>query len=125
VKVRIHNYTWIGDKVEIGDGSKIQAFAFIPNGVTIGKNVFIGPGTVFTNDRTPKANGDWTQENTIVEDDVSIGAHCTIAPGIRIGKGAFIKMGCTIINDVPENTTIPAGTVWRYKNVDFNDPSRF
>ena len=109
MKFRLHNYTWIGDKVEIGDGSKIQAFAFIPNGVTIGKNVFVGPHVCFTNDKFPKAQGDWKQLETIVEDDVSIGANSTILPGITLHKGCRIAAHSVVTKDVPK------GELWLKK----------
>ena len=105
MKIRIHNYTWIGDKVEIGDGTKIQAFAFIPNGVTIGKNVFIGPHVCFTNDKHPQAQGEWEQLETIVEDEVSIGANSTILPGITIGSHAKIGGGSVVTKNVPPGET--------------------
>ena len=97
---KIHQYTWIGDEVEIGNNSKIQAFAFIPNGVKLGNNVFIGPHVCFTNDKHPKAQGEWTQLETIVEDDVSIGANATILPGITIHKGSKIAAGSIVTKDV-------------------------
>lgn len=100
--VRIHNYTWIGDKVEIGEGSKIQAFAFIPNGVTIGKNVFVGPHVCFTNDKYPKATRFGEYMETIVEDNVSIGANATILCGITLHKGCKIAAGSVVTKDVGE-----------------------
>lgn len=105
MKVRIHNYTWIGNEVEIGDGSKVQAFAFIPNGVIIGKNVFIGPHVCFTNDLHPHAQGEWKQLGTLVKDNASIGANATILPGITIGKGAMIGAGSIVTKDVPDGAT--------------------
>jgi len=109
MKIRLHNYTWIGDKVEIGDGSKIQAFAFIPNGVKIGKNCFIGPHVCFTNDLYPAAQGVWNLLKTIVEDDVSIGANSTILCGITLHKGCRIAAHSIVTKDVPE------GELWLKK----------
>src|SRR3989339_670944 len=67
----IGSYVEIGDNVQIGDNCKIEAFVFIPKGVTIGKNVFIGPATKFTNDKYPKATGEWKVWETRVEDGAS------------------------------------------------------
>jgi UDP-2-acetamido-3-amino-2,3-dideoxy-glucuronate N-acetyltransferase len=100
--VRIHNYTWIGDKVDIGKGSKIQAFAFIPNGVEIGKDVFIGPHVCFCNDKYPRAKGMWTELGTVVKDGASIGANSTILPGVTIGEDAMIGAGSVVTKDVPK-----------------------
>ena len=87
---------------EVGDGCSIQAFVFIPKGVQIMNKVFIGPHTCFTNDKYPKAQGDWEQLETIVEDEVSIGANCTILPGIHIHKRAVIGAGSVVTKDIPE-----------------------
>lgn len=96
----IHAMCWIGLGVRIGDGCKIQAFTFIPECVSIGKNVFIGPRVTFTNDRyPPSARKDWAA--TVVQDDVSIGAGAVITPGVVIGKGARIAAGAVVTKDVP------------------------
>lgn len=101
---RIHQYTWIGQRVVMGDGCKIQPFAFIPDGVTIGNNVFIGPHACFTNDKYAPSNGKGWSE-TRVEDGVSIGAGAVILPGITIGKNARIGAGAVITKNVPEGET--------------------
>lgn len=98
----IHQYTWIGDEVIIGDNVRIQAFAFIPNGVSIGHNVFIGPHVCFTNDKHPPSD---TWANTIVADDVSIGANATILPGVILGKGCKIGAGAVVTRNVPDGET--------------------
>ena len=108
---RLHSHIWIGDKVRIGDGVRVQAFAFIPNGVTIHDNVFIGPRVTFTNDRHPPSN-EWSE--TIVEDHVSIGAGAIILPGIRIGAHAVIGAGAVVTHNVPSGATVvgnPARTL--------------
>lgn len=102
----IHSHVWIAGDVVIGDRCKIQAFAFIPDGVRIASDVFIGPHVVFTNDKIPKANGEWEQSNTIVEHGVAIGANATILPGITIGAGAIIGAGAVVTKDV-----LPGGVV--------------
>ena len=96
----IHSQVWIGDGVKIGERCKIQAFVFIPTGVEIGNDVFIGPHTCFTNDKKPPSYGkNWAK--TIVKDRVSIGANCTILPGIIIGEDARIGAGSVLTKDVP------------------------
>lgn len=101
----VHSHTWIG-AVTIGMDCKIQAFAFIPDGVTIGNRVFIGPHVCFTNDKHPHATGEWKQLQTVVEDEASIGAGAVILPGIRIGKGATVGAGSVVTKDVPPGATV-------------------
>lgn len=96
----------IRKEVIIGDGCKIQAFAFIPEGVTIGNNVFIGPHVCFTNDKYPKAYGDWERKNTIVGDGVSIGAGSIVCPGVTLGDGCMIAAGSVVTKDVGCNLLV-------------------
>ena len=98
----IHSHVWVGDDVIIGDNVKIQAFAFVPNGVTIGNDVFIGPHVCFTNDKNPP-HGDFRE--TIVEDGVRIGANATILPGVILGAGCLIGAGAVVTKSVPTGET--------------------
>lgn len=98
----IHSHVWVGDDVEIGNDVRVQSFTFIPNGVRIGNNVFLGPRVTFTNDKKPPSNK-W--QPTIVEDDVSIGAGAVILPGIVLGAGCKIGAGSVVTKDVPEGET--------------------
>lgn len=100
--VTIHSHVWIGDKVVIPSGVKIQAFAFIPNGVILGTGVFIGPHVCFTNDKNPP-HGDWKQ--TVVGTNVAIGAGSVILPGVTIGEYAVIGAGSVVTKDVPAGET--------------------
>ena len=96
----IHSHCWIGEKVEIGRNCKIQALCFIPTGVKIGDNVFLGPGVVFTNDKYPPSHKEcWVR--TVIEDNVSIGANATILPGIVIGDSARIGAGAVVTKSIP------------------------
>lgn len=91
----IHAPVWIGPGVFIDDGCKIQAFAFLPTGVRLGKGVFIGPHVCFTNDKNPPSGGKHWQ-GTIVEDGAVIGANATILPGLRIGARSVIGAGAVL-----------------------------
>lgn len=113
--------TSIGSFVEIkagaviGKNCKLQAMVYIPEGITIGDGVFIGPNVTFTNDRYPKATNsdgtrkdacDWQMHKTVVKDGASIGAGATILPGITIGKNALVGAGAVVTKDVPDGATV-------------------
>ena len=102
----IGSYSEIGDKVKIGNRCKLGAYTFLPKGVTIGNEVFIGPKVTFSNDKYPKATGEWKVYETRVEDGASIGAGCSIVCGIRIGKNTKIGMGSVVTKDVPDNAVV-------------------
>ncbi len=101
----VHSHVWIGRDVSIGDYTKVQAFAFIPPGVTIGEHCFIGPRVTFTNDKHPPSNGKhWT--HTRVGDGAVIGAGAVILPGIVIGNSACVGAGAVVTRHVPPGVTV-------------------
>ena len=101
VNTTVGAFTEIGKGVIIGGDCKIQAHCFIPEGVLIEDTIFIGPGTIFCNDKHPTAKGDaWTLERTLVKEGASIGAGCVILPGIVIGEGAEIGAGSVVTKSV-------------------------
>ncbi|MDQ2908395.1 MAG: acetyltransferase [Candidatus Eremiobacteraeota bacterium] len=96
--------------VVIGDDSKLQNYACVYHGVTLGRGVFVGPHAVFTNDRRPRAtdpqfaplgDGDWDVGETTVADGAAIGANATILPGIAIGRWAMVGAAAVVTADVP------------------------
>jgi UDP-2-acetamido-3-amino-2,3-dideoxy-glucuronate N-acetyltransferase len=104
--------------VTIGDDCKLQNYACVYHGVTLGRGVFVGPHAVFTNDRHPRAtnfafeplgDGDWDVGETHVEDGAAIGANATILPGVRIGRWAMVGAGAVVTHDVAPYALV-AGT---------------
>ena len=90
--------------VQIGDRVKINAMVYICAGVTIEGGVMISAGTIFTNDRFPRATtpdlaelrGSDPDEHTLptlVQEGATIGAGCTIGNDLTIGRWAMIGMG--------------------------------
>ena len=57
----------IGDGVRIGHRCKVEALTQIPPGVVIEDEVFVGPHACFTNDRRPRAVGEWKRATTLVK----------------------------------------------------------
>jgi len=105
--------TYIAYGVDIGDRVKINAFVYICNAVTIERGVMIAAGTVFTNDRFPRATTpdlltlrpsepDEETPPTLVREGGTIGANATIGCGLTIGRFAMIGMGSVITRDVPD-----------------------
>ena len=103
---KVDAFVYIEEEVVIGQNCSIRPFVFIPTGVEIGNDVFIGPGVMFTNDRYPSVDGDWELEETVIEDSVGIGAGAVITPGIRIGEDALVGAGAVVTHDVPAGTTV-------------------
>lgn len=109
-ETKIGAFVEIRKTARIGPRCKIQAFAFIPEGVTVGEGVFIGPHVCFTNDLFPRAINldgtlqgaeDWTILQTRVGRGASIGANATLLCGLTIGEFALIGAGAVVLDDVP------------------------
>lgn len=109
--------------VVIGDDCKIQNYACVYHGVSIGRGVFIGPHAVFTNDLRPRAvdaqfgllgDGDWAVGESTIGDGASIGANSTILPNISIGKWSMVAAGSTVTRDV-ESYSLVVGNPARHR----------
>jgi len=105
---KVDAYVYIEENVVIGDNCKIRPFVFIPTGVTIADNVYVGPHVTFTNDKYPKARGEWNLLQTRIKRGASIGANSVILPGVTIGEDALVGAGSVVTKDVP-NCAIVAG----------------
>ncbi len=128
---RIGDNTRIGPFVEIQRGAvvgavcKIQSHSFICDGVVLEDEVFIGHGTLFVNDKfpratsesgTPKTKADWTLLPTVVERRASLGSGSVVLGGIRIGAGAIVGAGAVVTHDVGPGEVVagvPARARWR------------
>jgi UDP-2-acetamido-3-amino-2,3-dideoxy-glucuronate N-acetyltransferase len=122
-ETKIGSFVEIRKTAKVGARCKIQAFAFIPEGVTIGDGVFIGPHVCFTNDLFPRAvnqdgtlqdASDWDILPTRVGRGASVGANATILCGIEIGEFALIGAGSVVLKNVPAYAVVagnPARTI--------------
>lgn len=108
----IKDNCFIGPFVEVQKGvtinsdSKISSHSFICEGVTIGKNCFIGHSVMFTNDLfdSDKVNsGDFILRETNIGNNVRIGSNATILP-VSIGNNVVIGAGSVVTKNIPENS---------------------
>jgi len=99
---------YIDRGVRIGDSCKIQNGANVYSPCVIGDNVFIGPGVVISNDRSPKALV-WHPElapRVTIHSGVSIGANSVIMTGVDIGRDSVVGAGAVVLKDVPAGVTV-------------------
>ena len=105
--------SYIAYGVRIGHRVKINAFVYICNAVTIEDGVMISAGTIFTNDRFPRATTpdlkslrpsepDEHTLPTLVREGATIGAGCTIGNDLVIGRFAMVGMGSLVTKTVPD-----------------------
>ena len=122
--------TYVAYGVQIGNRVKLNAFVYICNGVTIEDGVMVSAGTIFTNDRFPRATTPDLKQlrpsepdehtlPTLVREGATIGAGCTIGSDLVIGRFAMIGMGSVVTKTIPDfhlalgNPAISVGCVCR------------
>jgi len=112
---KIGAFAEIQKGARIGKRVKVSSHAFICEGVTIEDEVFIGHGVVFINDKYPQATTaegalqtetDWQVVPTLVKRRASIGSNATILCGVTIGEGAIVGAGSVVTKDVPPYTIV-------------------
>jgi UDP-2-acetamido-3-amino-2,3-dideoxy-glucuronate N-acetyltransferase len=105
--------SYIAYGVEIGNRVKINAFVYICTGVTVEDGVMISAGTIFTNDRFPRAatpdlarlrpsHPDERTLPTRVREGATLGAGAVIGCGLEIGRFAMVGMGAVVTRSVPD-----------------------
>lgn len=108
----------VGDDCVIGEGvgiesgaslgsfSKVQTGVRLYGGVHTGDYVFFGPNATTTNDRNPRAFGDWDLSETVIETGASIGANATLIAGNKIGALSLVAAGAVVSRDVEPATLV-------------------
>ncbi len=105
--------SYIAYDVIIGHRVKINAFVYICAGVTIEDGVMISAGTIFTNDRFPRAtttnlkqlrssDPDEHSRKTLVRAGATLGAGSRIGSDLTIGRFAMVGMGSIVTRSVPD-----------------------
>ena len=104
--------TYIAYGVHIGNRVKINAFVYICTAVTIEDGVMVAAGTVFTNDRFPRAatpdlqalrpsEPDEATHPTRVCAGTTIGARAVIGCDLELGRWSMVGMGAVVTGSVP------------------------
>lgn len=105
--------SYIAYDVQIGNRVKLNAFVYVCNGVTIEDGVMISAGSIFTNDRFPRATTPDLRElrsstpdehtrPTLVREGATVGAGCTIGNDLVVGRWAMVGMGSLVTKSVPD-----------------------
>lgn len=98
------------NRIIIGAGTWIgqQCFLHGAGGITMGKNIGVGPGVkIITSAHAEEGRNKPILHSRIdlapvvVEDDVDIGIGAIILMGVSIGRGAQIGAGALVTRDVP------------------------
>ena len=102
---QVGSYCEIKPGVRIGNFCRLQSYVFIPEGIVIKDEVFVGPRVCFTNDKYPDIvatlNKTWKQINTTIDSYVNIGAGAIILPGAHLEKHCQVGAGAVVTKPVP------------------------
>ena len=105
--------SYVAYGVAIGDRVKVNAFVYLCTGVTLEDGVMVSAGTVFTNDRYPRAttadlsalrssDPDEDTTSTSVGAGATIGARAVIGPGVDLGRFSMVAAGSVVTRDVSD-----------------------
>src|SRR6185312_12106520 len=95
---------FVAGGVVAGDRVRVQNNVSLYDGVEIEDDVFLGPSSVLTNVKNPRAGVSrrGRYERTLVRRGATIGANATIVCGVTIGRHAFVAAGAVVTADVPD-----------------------
>ena len=103
---------YIDTDVVVGNNCKVQNGASLFRPAVLEDGVFVGPGAVVTNDRSPRAINpdgtlksatDWHVEGVHIAYGAAVGAMAVVLPGVTIGRWAMIGSGAVVTKDVPNH----------------------
>jgi len=116
--VSIGSLAHVDYDVRIGDNTRIEGSVYIPPLTRIGKDVFIGPGAVITNDPYPMSK---KMVGVTIGDGAIVGGGSVIKAGVTIGKNSVVAMGAVVTKDVPAGAVVlgvPARVIYTRKEYD-------
>lgn len=103
------------NKMTVGAGTWIgqQCFLHSAGGITIGKQVGIGPGVKIltsthaeTAPPAPIMQGQLQFAQVVIGDGCDIGVGATILPGVTLGEGVQVGAGAVVTKDAPAGSVI-------------------
>ncbi len=98
--------------VRIGDRCKLQNGVFVYHGFELEDGVFLGPGVMLLNDKSPRAvnpdgslksDSDWTVSTGLIKYGASLGGAAAVLPGVTVGRFAMVGTGAVVTKDVPDH----------------------
>ena len=97
--------------VQIGNNCKLQNGVYVYHPAVLEDGVFLGPGVILTNDRSPRAvnpdmslkdAADWLAVTIRIRRGAAIGAGSVVLPGVIVGTWAMVGAGSVVTRDVPD-----------------------
>lgn len=117
----IGSYAVLEGRCTIGKRVRIHSQCFLES-VTMGDDVFVGPGVIFTDDPHPPCpKFVECGQGVVVESGAKIGGGVVLLPGVTVGARALIGGGSVVTKDVPPHAVVvgnPARVVKTVEELD-------
>ena len=107
----VHPMAWIGEAVELGDGTIVTAHSSITTNISIGRHVHINLGCTIGHDSVIEdyatlSPGVHISGNVTIKRCAGLGTGAVVLPGVTIGEGAMVGAGAVVTKDVADYTTV-------------------
>jgi acetyltransferase-like isoleucine patch superfamily enzyme len=110
----------IENDTTVGEGTRIQAGAYITAYSTLEEDVFIAPCVVTTNDnfmgRTEQRRA--LMKGPKIRRAARVGGGAILCPGVEIGEEAFVGAGAVVTKDVPARKLVVGSPARVLRDVD-------
>jgi acetyltransferase-like isoleucine patch superfamily enzyme len=110
----------IENDTTVGEGTRIQAGAYVTAYSTLEEDVFIAPCVVTSNDnfmgRTEKRRA--LMKGPTIRRGARVGGGAILCPGIEVGEEAFIGAGAVVTKDVPPRVVVVGSPARVLRDVD-------
>ena len=90
----------VDNDVAIGERVRVQSNCYLTAGTVVEDEVFIGPGTITTNDDTMGRRDPGPLDPPVLRRACRVGGGAVICPGVEIGAEAFVGAGAVVTEDV-------------------------
>lgn len=117
--VSIGSFTELALRNTIGDNTRVHSRCFLED-VTLGKNIFIGPGVLFTNDPHPPSGARFAPclKGATIDDGAIIGGGVVVLPHVHIGKRALIGAGSVVVKDISAHSVAVGNPAKEIKKIE-------
>lgn len=115
-RVSIGKKVVVEHHVQLGEGTKLQSFSLIGEGMKVGKHVFIGPFFNGTCDKFMDRLEEFVFQPPRIKDYARIGAHVVMVAGTTLGKDTVVGAGAVVTKDIPDYSVavgVPAKVIKR------------
>jgi len=107
----VHPRAWIGNTVQIGDGSMVLGLASVTTDVRLGRHVLVNPNASIAHDCVLEdfvtlAPAVALAGGVHLEEGCELGIGARVAPRLRLGRWSVVGAGAVVIRPTPSGATV-------------------